>query len=645
MATFDFSNEDTTGVFGEPQGNPTPARGSLWTDQGMSHGNQHNQMGPYFNGVHARQPATSSSSTDVTPSNASYGYDNQHNRVGTHDWQPTTTTFLSTDATPSNGSYDSQHNQQSQTVPHYTQHSQVATPFSSTDVTPSNAAYNNQQNLLHYTQDWQAATATFSSTGVTSPSAGSYGTQTRTTFPPTNVTPPNAMPADSGFWNISDDMIKPNGMTVHGTFFDLYAAHPDLRSQIDAVHKGFMNVYNLTDTTDVDAGRGDNDFGALVESGESQESLEDPSQTLLNAIDQVNALPSQATSDIPKTKMARKPTTKMARSTATADASTVPHPQIGPSSNLATNFTQRDEAEEEAGIEQELEAETETGEDTNDVSETPAAAPRQPLATVPQYVPDIASIKDAHSIIDNPDPAICRKLNLSGDDVEEVKSQKMHFYAKKLFDAILTPGVQTPAGTVLTAEAQAKFDRQQGSLTKIQDLLKAKDQQKQARANCILAFEAAVFAHEVGVPKDLYDQFEKKGATAADRSTHLDATSICSERLDKMVDQVRHYKLVANDLLNGKRMHRLAWDPTYYSEQKIGYLLSNTTRGKTDNAKKLARQQGVADSKLSAKTGAASKRKRAVEAEPEQEAAVEERQDHEEDGDDQAEPTAKRAKQ
>ncbi|KAK4543579.1 hypothetical protein LTR36_005474 [Oleoguttula mirabilis] len=476
-----------------------------------------------------------------------------------------------------------------------------------------------------------------------------------TALPSDNVPVQDTMGAEGfWFWDTADSINKPNGVQVSGTYRQLYDTHPDLQQHILMLYQSIA-LADLDNSQyaarDAPPAQEDDIFAHNIEQPGAEQS-----QTLLHRIADRNARsPSQTQPADDAIHI------NTVESSATPNTQVVPQARVLPDANPIAESEPGDKMKKQAaavavaGVDAEDEAEAEgvaEKETENDwkapamttpespkhsahlQQSAPPAAPRQPAANAPRYISDIASPEEAHSIVDHPDPKHCRKLEVEGDDFVDVKTNKLHLFAEKFFDAMLTPGVDNPTGHVFKAEAKDKFDKQQsGNLKKIQTLLKTKLQQREARASCILAFEAAIFVHEIGVPKDLFDQFKEKGARKSDRYAHLDVGSICSRRLEKMVQQVADYKLVAVDLLNGKKMHRLAYDPEYYSEQKIGYLVSNTTRQATTdslNAERIKKKQDKDASKQGAKTVASKKRKRTAEADSEQEAGAVDEPDEEE---------------
>ncbi|KAK0865243.1 hypothetical protein LTR87_015496 [Friedmanniomyces endolithicus] len=181
------------------------------------------------------------------------------------------------------------------------------------------------------------------------------------------------------------------------------------------------------------------------------------------------------------------------------------------------------------------------------------------------------------------------------DDVAAVKD-RMHFYAKHLYDALQIAGVVDLSGYPSMSRSNEqdggndianRFQKQQyEAVEKVRDLMIDSQQIKNARASCILAHDAAVFVHETGVPtKDFEDVAEHPERKSA-HYPHIDLVSICSARLEKMIDLVRDFKPIALDMLEGKHMRDFAQDPMYYAGKKQTFLKSNATRAASNAAVK-----------------------------------------------------------
>jgi len=409
---------------------------------------------------------------------------------------------------------------------------------------------------------------------------------------------PNAMSANTWFWETPSNLTKSNGTRVSGTYRELYLNHTDLQPQImgfyeslTVIDDNFGGQPTLGAAPSPPLAQDEDVFGQFINTDGPEkidETVVQPRETLFDAVNGVETgTPVESAAEASPDRRGEN-----SKPSVSSKADSPPHSPPIESSTVSDSTLQSAPGTEQA----ESDAKPKTIGDSETESTTPAAeevqrrpvptAPMQPAMGNPQYIADISTADEAREIVDGRDPRSRQKLNLADDDFEDFRVNKLHFYSKQLFDAMLTPGVETPADSHLNADAKKKFTEQQSSnLKKIQNLLKTSAQQKEARANCILAFEAAAFVHEVGVPKDMCDQYMETGYRKSDRYIHLDADSICSKRLEKMISIVRSYKLIAYDLASGKKLQRLALDADWYAEQKIVSLVSNTTRDK--QAKKI----------------------------------------------------------
>ena len=180
------------------------------------------------------------------------------------------------------------------------------------------------------------------------------------------------------------------------------------------------------------------------------------------------------------------------------------------------------------------------------------------------------------------DPADVRALEFEDDDWEDVLEHKKHEFIGEMLEAMTHPYAQDPpVGITLTKEAREKYHKQQDTQTgKVLGLLQTAPQIKAAKALCSLLFDATVYVHKVGVPKEVYDgyQWYIRKERQVDRKYRLDLLSICSERLEKVVAGIQANKLIAMDVLEQTNFHRLARDPGFYLVEKFTYLRSNKTR-------------------------------------------------------------------
>ncbi|KAK5720681.1 hypothetical protein LTR15_006641 [Elasticomyces elasticus] len=236
----------------------------------------------------------------------------------------------------------------------------------------------------------------------------------------------------------------------------------------------------------------------------------------------------------------------------------------------------------------------------------------------PEYIEDIANPDAALMSIAHPDTVYFTKISPPYDDLATVKTQ-MHAYAKRFFDAIKAPGAQDFVGhkVVLPQKAEhvqnmlTRFANQQKKAKEdINKLLATPLQAKEARANCILAFAAAVFMHEVGVLSEEYAIIKAKPDRKSVHYPHADLESICSFRLEKMIKVVKDFKVAAVDILEGKNLKEFARDPDWYLTVKTNNMKSNATRALTSKELKAAAKQVSEDgAKAEEAKGKKSKRK------------------------------------
>lgn len=204
---------------------------------------------------------------------------------------------------------------------------------------------------------------------------------------------------------------------------------------------------------------------------------------------------------------------------------------------------------------------------------------------VPKYIADVQDADDARHQLANPDYSDYTPVLVSNDDVHTVRA-RLHSYASKIYDAISAEGIQEPRVRMdrvresrVADKLLARFQTQQAEkLHGITALLQSPQQLKNARCRCVLAVEAAIFVHEVGVPNELAERAHGKHMTTKERYTQVDKTLACSERLEKMIQMSQEYKLVALDILTGKNLPAIAHNPTGYARNKISYLTSNLLR-------------------------------------------------------------------
>ncbi|KAI7369131.1 hypothetical protein KC354_g2145 [Hortaea werneckii] len=202
---------------------------------------------------------------------------------------------------------------------------------------------------------------------------------------------------------------------------------------------------------------------------------------------------------------------------------------------------------------------------------------RQPVEDAVPYVADIGGFAAAHGVLEGRDPSHCTKLDIPNDDFETIKSSTaLHHWAENFYKALQTPGISVGSPPI-TAVMQERFAGQQVTgFKQTQEKMESEGERKRARANCILAVEAAVFVHEHGIESKMFET-AKKGKKS-DRQNQVDFESKCSERLEKMVVAVRDYSRIKVDLVDGKGMAKFAINPGYYAFTKLSMSASNIIR-------------------------------------------------------------------
>ncbi|KAK3074490.1 hypothetical protein LTR53_003039 [Teratosphaeriaceae sp. CCFEE 6253] len=188
-------------------------------------------------------------------------------------------------------------------------------------------------------------------------------------------------------------------------------------------------------------------------------------------------------------------------------------------------------------------------------------------------------------------------FTVQGDDMEAVKVKFMQ-YAEQLHSAIHAVGAISSShfddhphkDHGFQAEVKLEFQKQQENYRKkISSMMQTEQQQINVTANCILAIEAAVKIHEVGIPQALHRQVTDHPNKAANKAILSALQLTCSQRLEAMIEQVKMYKLVSLDVLEGTNLDKFAMHPAAYGKEKIDCLRSNRRRHITDTGKRAAR--------------------------------------------------------
>ncbi|KAI6840965.1 hypothetical protein KC340_g2584 [Hortaea werneckii] len=323
---------------------------------------------------------------------------------------------------------------------------------------------------------------------------------------------------DEWFWAMPAEMVLSSGVVISGTYHELYVSHPELQGAIFEIYNRFNNLEAL-----------------------------DP--TLAGAWSNAGTAP-------------------------TVDPSTVNGMERDgqdPTGNAGSSGQQEAQADG-------MEFTMTSNQPTTQQPAVPAPySDRQPIEGAVPYVADIGGFAAAHGVLEGRDPSHCTKLDIPDDDFETIKSSTaLHHWAEKFYKALQTPGI-TVGGPPITAVMQERFAGQQVTgFKQTQEKMQSEGERKRARANCILAVEAAVFVHEHGIESKMFET-AKKGKKS-DRQNQVDFESKCSERLEKMVVAVRDYSRIKVDLVDGKGMAKFAINPDHYAFTKLSMSASNIIR-------------------------------------------------------------------
>lgn len=202
----------------------------------------------------------------------------------------------------------------------------------------------------------------------------------------------------------------------------------------------------------------------------------------------------------------------------------------------------------------------------------------------PAYAPDpdLDSPQSCRDYLAYVDPNEVHHLQFVNDDWQDVLENKKHEFIGRIFEALAHPHSHNPpAGIQLTTEAREKYHKQQDAqIVRVLALMQSVSQLKATKALCSLLFDAAVYVHQVGIPKEIFQswQWYARKERQVERKYRLDLDSICSVRLEKLIEAVKANKLVAMDVLEQNNFHRMARDPDFYLLEKFTYLRSNKTR-------------------------------------------------------------------
>ena len=331
---------------------------------------------------------------------------------------------------------------------------------------------------------------------------------------------------DEWFWSMPAEMAISSGVVVSGTYHELYVSHPELQGAIFEIYNRFNNL--------------DPVLAGLWSNGGPAPTV-DPSA--------VNGM--QTDGQDP-----------------TGDAGSSQQ-QGGGAEGMEFTMTSDQPTTQQPTIQQPTTQQP--------AVPAPSSSDRQPVEGAVPYVADIGGFAAAHGVLEGRDPSHCTKLDIPDDDFETIKSSTaLHHWAGRFYEALQTPGV-TVGNPPITEIMQERFAGQQATgFKQTQEKMESEGERKRARANCILAVEAAIFVHEHGIESKMFET-AKKGKKS-DRQNQVDFESKCSERLEKMVGAVRDNSRIKVDLVDGRGMAKFAINPDYYAFTKLSMSASNIIR-------------------------------------------------------------------
>lgn len=217
------------------------------------------------------------------------------------------------------------------------------------------------------------------------------------------------------------------------------------------------------------------------------------------------------------------------------------------------------------------------------VAESVAIVPHSPD-------PELDSAAACRQYLAYVDPREAHILAIDGDDWQTVKQHRVQEFEGLLFNALTHQYASDPPSFANLNEVQnAKYiDQQRQAQVDVVAMLQTPVQVKRAKARCQLLVHAVIAFSEKGVPRELFENHQSyvKRQLEPKRNGFLDKKLICSQRLHKIVEMVKSYKLVACDVVEGNNFEWLTQDPDSFLKTKINYLKSNVTRQKKYDTQK-----------------------------------------------------------
>ena len=231
-----------------------------------------------------------------------------------------------------------------------------------------------------------------------------------------------------------------------------------------------------------------------------------------------------------------------------------------------------------------------------------AIAPRLVVVATAEFDLEHQSIDAALEYIERPPAVVCERLNIEGDDWEDLAefSAEFRLLCQELFEALQRPGGDVP---------DYFNDQQMQNYTKnhekvhalVLELMGSPEQISEAKARVIKAMHEVVRVHQTGISKAVL-QIKTKA-----RGYEIDKESTCRHRAQKVIDNTRACKYIALDILKSKNLADLARSPDQYLAKKYGNSKGNKHRGDDlRDMRALKKGQKTADEVLGGRISAVS---------------------------------------
>lgn len=187
------------------------------------------------------------------------------------------------------------------------------------------------------------------------------------------------------------------------------------------------------------------------------------------------------------------------------------------------------------------------------------------------------------------DAALCTKLAIPNDDVDEVETE-VGDLAGRLFAALLAPFDRDPVTQTMSDAEKAEYhQKQEEALAEVTEALSTDHGRDVAVSNCKQLARIIIDVHKIGVPKDVHAIWAAKKRKTASLTAKLDGNLTCSQRAAAVENAVKGNKRLAIDVTKGFKLAQLVLNPKGAVYARINCCKSNFGRALTkteqDNSK------------------------------------------------------------